>query len=207
MRRTLIILCSCLLFSFSPLDSLPFYPTGTSIEIDSFESDSFYSELAKEEEINRQLQNLTDFLNELGFRESSNRYDIYRGQYWGKYQIGKLVRKDLNVSISRAQFLRSPSVQEKVIVDLLKKNLGYLRANLDVYSGSQIGGIDINMSSLLAAAHLGGQYSVKLFLNSNGERVRRDGNGVPITDYMEQFAKYGDFDAEIFDYYISRLDF
>jgi hypothetical protein len=43
---------------------------------------------------------------------------------------------------------------------------------------------------MLAGAHLVGHAAVKRFLDSGGAIVERDGNGVPVTDYMRKFAGY-----------------
>ena len=59
---------------------------------------------------------------------------------------------------------------------------------IDLYDGETINGMYVSESGILAAAHLGGQGSVKRYFR-NG-KVFRDGNGTKITSYMKQFSGY-----------------
>ena len=56
------------------------------------------------------------------------------------------------------------------------------------FNGKTVHGVLVTESGLLAAAHLGGQGSVKKWFRSG--RVRKDGNGVRITTYMRKFGGY-----------------
>ena len=54
------------------------------------------------------------FLDAIGMRESSNRYDVVNGWgYMGKYQFGKRTLKSLGYNVSREEFLNSPYLQEQ----------------------------------------------------------------------------------------------
>ena len=130
-----------------------------------------------------------DFLDAIGFQESGNRYGIVnRYGYMGRYQFGKSTLKTLRIKVSRSEFLKDTLLQEEAMLKLLTHNKKRLQKYIDKYDGKMVHGILVTESGLLAAAHLGGQGSVKKWFR-NG-RVRKDGNGVKITSYMEKFSGY-----------------
>lgn len=129
------------------------------------------------------------FLKAIGFKESGNRYDIVnRFGYMGRYQFGKRTLRGLGFKISREEFLNSPEIQEEAMYKLLQTNKKYLQKYINEYEGQIVHGILVTESGLLAAAHLGGAGSVKKWFRTG--RVRKDGNGVKITTYMERFSGY-----------------
>lgn len=130
-----------------------------------------------------------DFLNAIGFKESGNRYDIVnRFGYMGKYQFGKRTLRGLGFKISKEEFLNSPEIQEEAMHKLLQTNKKYLKKYIDEYDGKIVHRVLVTESGLLAAAHLGGAGSVKKWFRTG--KVRKDGNGVKITTYMERFSGY-----------------
>src|SRR6056300_724 len=136
------------------------------------------------------IKNHDKFLEDLGFRESSGNYKaVNRFGYLGKYQFG---RKTLNAigfkDVSNREFLANPSIQEKAMLILLKKNKHTLRREIKKYVGKTINGIYITESGILAAAHLGGAGNVKKFFRKGYEF--KDGNGTKMTSYMVRFADY-----------------
>jgi len=131
----------------------------------------------------------SEFLKAIGFKESGNRYDIVnRFGYMGKYQFGKRTLRGLGFKMSREEFLNSPETQEKAMYALLKQNKKSLRKYIEKYDGKIVHGVLVTESGLLAAAHLGGAGSVKKWFRTG--KVRKDGNGVKITTYMERFSGY-----------------
>ena len=136
------------------------------------------------------VKNHSKFLDEIGFRESSNNYKaVNQFGYLGKYQFG---RKTLNAigfdSISNYEFLSNPGIQEEAMLTLLKKNKHTLRREIKKYVGQTINGIYITESGILAAAHLGGAGNVRKFFRKGYEF--KDGNGTKMTSYMVRFADY-----------------
>ena len=130
-----------------------------------------------------------DFLNAIGFKESGNKYNIVnRFGYMGRYQFGKRTLRGLGFKLSREEFLNSPEIQELAMYKLLQTNKKYLQKYIDEYDGEIVHGVLVTESGLLAAAHLGGAGSVKKWFRTG--KVRRDGNGVKITNYMEKFSGY-----------------
>ena len=132
---------------------------------------------------------LDNFLSAIGFRESGNRYDITNTfGYMGKYQFGRSTLKGLGYKVSKKEFLNNPDLQEEEMLSLLNHNKEKLQQYIDVYDGKTINGIYITESGILAAAHLGGQGSVRRYFR-NG-KVFKDGYGTKITSYMSQFSGY-----------------
>ena len=132
---------------------------------------------------------LDNFLSAIGFRESGNRYDITNTfGYMGKYQFGRSTLKGLGYKVSKKEFLNNPDLQEEAMLSLLNHNKEKLQQYIDVYDGKTVNGIYITESGILAAAHLGGQGSVRRYFR-NG-KVFKDGYGTKITSYMSEFSGY-----------------
>ena len=135
------------------------------------------------------VKNHAAFLDAIGHQESGNRYDIVnRFGYMGKYQFGKSTLKTLKIKVSKEAFLNNPDLQEYAMTSLLIHNKKRLQKYIDKYEGQVIHGILVTESGLLAAAHLGGQGSVKKWFRTG--KIRKDGNGVKITNYMQRFGGY-----------------
>ena len=129
------------------------------------------------------------FLDAIGHRESSNRYDVVNGWgYMGKYQFGKRTLKALGYNVSKKEFLNSPYLQEQAMLDLLNHNKQILQKYINYWDGKTINGTKITESGILAAAHLAGPGNVKRFLKEG--REFKDGNGTKLTSYLTQFSGY-----------------
>lgn len=129
------------------------------------------------------------FLNAIGHRESTNRYDVVnKWGYMGKYQFGKKTLKNLGYDISKEEFLNSPHIQEKAMLDLLEHNKNILQSYIDYWDGKIINGVKITESGILAAAHLAGPGNVKKYFQKG--KNFKDGNGTKLTSYLTQFSGY-----------------
>ena len=129
------------------------------------------------------------FLDALGHQESGNRYDVVnRFGYMGKYQFGKSTLKTLKIKVTKNVFLNNPDLQEEAMHKLLLYNKKRLQKYIDKFDGQVVNGILITESGLLAAAHLGGAGSVKKWFKTG--KIKKDGNGVKITTYMQHFSGY-----------------
>ena len=130
------------------------------------------------------------FKEALAFKESQGHYNkINSLGYLGKYQFGQQTLKTVGVKDSLG-FMNNPKLQEKAFIALLKRNKWELKDEIQKYSGKIIDGVRITESGILAAAHLGGVGSVKLFLKTNGKRKCKDDYGTSIKKYMEDFGGY-----------------
>ncbi len=129
------------------------------------------------------------FLDAIGHQESGNRYDVVnRFGYMGRFQFGKSTLRTIKVKVDKETFLNNPQIQDYAMLKLLCYNKTKLQKYIDNFEGQEINGILITESGLLAAAHLGGQGSVKKWFRTGKDR--KDGNGVRITSYMKRFSGY-----------------
>lgn len=129
------------------------------------------------------------FLDAIGMRESSNRYEVVnKWGYMGKYQFGRKTLKNLGYDITKKEFLNSPILQERAMLDLLNHNKKILQKYINYWDGKKINGTIITESGILAAAHLAGPGNVKRFLKEGKEF--KDGNGTKLTRYLTQFSGY-----------------
>lgn len=141
--------------------------------------------------------------------EASGRYKATNGTYDGGYQIGKQSKQTVGFSIlstkqGREIFLKDSLLQEEVMLRLLQSNINMMYYYIKNYSNKSIGNYWITSSGILAMAHLGGVDNTIKFLTSNGTKIFVDGNGVPITRYL-QFNKYNvPIDSVITPHYITK---
>jgi len=144
----------------------------------------------KEEKIKKYHEDeLNRFLNDIGHRESGNRYDITNTWgYMGRFQFGKSTLKGLGFKVSKTEFLNNPQLQDSAMMALLNHNKEKLQNYIDIYDGKTINGMYVSESGILAAAHLGGQGSVKRYFRKG--KVFSDAYGTKITSYMKQFSGY-----------------
>ena len=136
-----------------------------------------------------EVKGMEEFLFAIGHKESGNRYFIVnRYGYMGRYQFGQSTLKTLKIKVTKKAFLNSPDLQEYAMQQNLLYNKKKLQKFIDKFDGQIIHGILVTESGLLAAAHLGGAGSVRKWFR-NG-KIRKDGNGVKITTYMQRFSGY-----------------
>ena len=151
-------------------------PTGNVIEIEIIEPKT-------------EIKDQNKFLNDIGFRESGNRYDVVNQfGYMGKYQFGKSTLRTLKIKVTKDAFLNSPDLQEYAMIQNLNYNKNKLQKFIDQFEGQEINGILITESGILAAAHLAGAGSVRKFFR-NGKEFK-DGFGTSMTSYMTEFGGY-----------------
>ena len=194
MKRQIIFTLVVSLLSFGMIDSAVTQSDNNQLTIEQLEEEKKIQELElkrlEEERIKKYHEDeLNRFLNDIGFRESGNRYDITnKWGYMGKYQFGKSTLKGLGFKVSKNEFLNNPKLQEEAMMALLLHNKEKLQKYIDVFDGQTVNGMYISESGILAAAHLGGQGSVKRYFR-NG-KVFKDGFGTKITSYMDKFSGY-----------------
>jgi len=137
-----------------------------------------------------EIKNHTKFLDDIGFRESSNNYRaVNQFGYLGKYQFGRKTLNSLGFKdISNREFLENESIQEEAMYALLNHNKRVLRRQIQKYHGETIHGIYITESGILAAAHLAGAGNVRKFFRKGYEF--KDGNGTKMTSYLILFSGY-----------------
>lgn len=125
-----------------------------------------------------------------------NPYEARRdgSQYWGKYQMGTLARKEVGLSdVSWEQWKTNPDLQEaalKMWVDVLYR---YLEQDIKKYDGQFLNGWSITESGIIAMAHNVGADATRRFLKSGGKDVPTDGSGKDAT----RFLILGNYDLNI----------
>ena len=135
-------------------------------------------------------KDFNEYLNDIGFRESSNRYHVTnRLGYMGRYQFGMSTLKTIGIKTTREQFLSDPRIQEKAMLRNLKRNKRVLKTYIDQYNGTLFGdSVYITESGILAAAHIAGATGVKRFFDDGIDR--KDSFGTKFTDYLTEFSGY-----------------
>lgn len=129
------------------------------------------------------------FLHDIGEYESGNNYRIVnKFGYLGKYQFGKSTLKGLGIECTAQEFLTQPDLQEFAMDEYMRHNKRKLSEYIGKYQFTYRHGVFITESGILAAAHLGGSESVRLFF-TNGS-IFKDGSGIPVTTYMKMFSGY-----------------
>ena len=177
MRKQIIFTLVVSLLSFGMIDSAVTQSDNNQLTIEQLEEEKKIQELElkrlEEERIKKYHEDeLNRFLNDIGFRESGNRYDITnKWGYMGKYQFGKSTLKGLGFKVSKNEFLNNPKLQEEAMMALLLHNKEKLQKYIDVFDGQTVNGMYISESGILAAAHLGGQGSVKRYFR-NGKVLK-----------------------------------
>jgi len=188
MRKQIIFTAIVSLCSFGMIDSNQITDnlTDTEINVVDLLKEKEEEKLKIEQYHKLELEN---FLYAIGHRESTNRYDVVNPWgYMGRYQFGRRTLKGLGFKVTKKEFLSNPQLQEEAMMALLLHNKEKLQKYIDVFDGKTVNGMLITESGILAAAHLGGQGSVKRYFK-NG-KVFKDGNGTKITSYMEKFSGY-----------------
>lgn len=154
-----------------------------------------------------------EFYKNLAQRESGGLKDPYsavnKQGYIGKYQLGEAALKDAGYYekkngnyysndwsgkftgkdgvYSKDDFLKNKQAQENAIKEYMGRQWDYLAPVHDSV-GKVVGENVITPSGLIAAAHLVGQNEVIKYIKSDGEYVPKDGNGVPVTEYIHDMG-------------------
>ena len=143
-----------------------------------------------QEELPKLKKSYIGFREAVGFKESRGDYQVINQfGYMGKYQFGKGTLAMIGVHNTQ-KFLKSPALQEAAFYANASRNKWILRREINRYVGKTMSGIEITESGILAAAHLAGPGSVKLFLRSNGNQIFSDAFGTTIEYYLKKFKGY-----------------
>ena len=146
-----------------------------------------------------------DFLDALGFRESTDNYALVNSYgYMGRYQMGGEALQEAGFKdaegnwtelansygiYSKEDFLNCPEGQDYAIAAYHKVVCRYIRAyGLEQYIGTTYCGVKVTRSGLLAGCHLVGIGSMKKALASGEPSY--DGYGTPASEYLELFGGY-----------------
>jgi hypothetical protein len=91
---------------------------------------------------------------------------------------------------SSEDFLASPTVQDKAATAWVKLMWHYIEAeDLDRHAWTEVGGVKLTPSGMLAASHLLGTFALQEFIETDGKSDPRDPYGMPISSYMIRMAE------------------
>ena len=183
---TLVVILSVLsAFAYIPI-MLPVTTSVSTIEVEPIAIQEIVLAPAK---IEIPAKDHAAFLNDIGFRESSNNYTIVnKWGYMGKYQFGKETLRAIGISVSKEEFLSNPNLQEQAMYLLLKHNHKNLNKVITKYNNTTVHGVYVTESGILAAAHLAGAGNVRKWFRK-GEDFK-DGKGTKLTSYLKRFSGY-----------------
>jgi hypothetical protein len=147
-----------------------------------------------------------EFLNDLGFKESTDRYDeVNEFGFMGRYQMGYEALEEAGFYdngwtdlanqygvFSQHDFLKNPIAQDAAIKAFHSVifNVRLYNYGMHDYVGTTMNGVLITESGLLAASHLVGAGRLSRALNDNNLHYATDANGVSAADYMKLFGGY-----------------
>lgn len=135
-----------------------------------------------------------EFMYSVAQIESGGNFSIVGGannKYWGAFQFGPAALDAVGLKgIDKNVFLRDTTLQIWAMNQLMIKNYKRLSSRIEerkipLKGGVRIGRYMCTVSGLLAASHLVGVNGVIKFIDSNGSVIAKDGNGVPLTDYLQ----------------------
>lgn len=159
------------------------------------------------------MQTLNAFLVALKMMESGGDYQAVNTlNFLGAYQFGEAALTDLgyvrldndpldnNYSggwtgkhgvDSAKEFLSSKTVQDKAAEAWVKLMWHYIESeNIHRHAWTEVGGVELTPSGMLAATHLLGTYALKEFIRSGGRADLRDPYGMPMVTYINKMAGY-----------------
>ena len=136
-----------------------------------------------------------DFATSLKQSESSENYMVVNKEgYMGAYQFGDARLEDYKVAnneeFSNEQFLNSRELQDKVFNWHTSDIVKYIQDNgLDKVIGTKVNGVTITLNGLVAAAHLGGKFGMRRYVQSGFDKKfnKEDSNGTSLFDYIKRF--------------------
>ena len=136
------------------------------------------------------------FIDDLGKRESGNNWlSVNCIGCFGEWQFKESTIHYLGFKqVTLKKFKKNPEIfppalQRSALESLIKVNMALLK-DYERYIGKTINGVTVTKSGMIAAAHLGGAKSVRLFLTSGGRLDKKDTLGTAISNYMKKFSFY-----------------
>lgn len=182
-KHTILVVCSLFL-----MGNTTWVGAESSIGIKAEPEINIFEDIKNKIEF-EEVNEIDDFLNAIGHYESRNNYKAVNTLgYMGRYQFGRKTLRGLGYDISKSEFLNSPTLQEKAMMDLLEHNQKILRKYIDYWDGRTISGDTITESGILAAAHLAGPGNVKRYF-MHGHNFS-DAYGTKLTKYLHTFSGY-----------------
>ena len=159
------------------------------------------------------MKTLEAFLTALSMMESDGNYQVVNSlNFLGAYQFGEAALTDLGfvnydgdaydnnysggwtgkygVNSAKA-FLANENAQDRAAAEWMKLMWSYIKLHkIDGYAWSEVGGVVLTPSGMLAATHLLGPESLARYIKSDGTADLRDPYGTPIKNYIVKLGNY-----------------
>jgi hypothetical protein len=135
---------------------------------------------------------LQKFLKKMGHYEGLGSYQTVNSHgYLGLYQFSPRTLRVMGFHVTKDEFLNNPSLQDSVMIALMREHARELRPVIQEFAGTYYQGVLVTKSGILAGAHLVGSGGVLSFFYPDRYSYRTaDGNGTSIILYLKQFADY-----------------
>lgn len=101
-------------------------------------------------------------------------------------------KEETGRDFTRDQFKKNAGLQEAFQNWYEQKTLDYIANNgLDEYIGKMVKGVPVTLSGMMAVAHLGGNYGLKRFLETDGgydpsDNKKKPEQGTRLSDYLQK---------------------
>lgn len=139
------------------------------------------------------LRTFDQLMNDVGFKESSNRWDkVNEFGMMGHFQFQQSTLDAIGIKVSKQDFLENRDLQRGAFIQLLKENQRTFRKYINMYNFKQLPGVKgtITESGILMSFHLKPN-DAKVYFDSKGKNAGNgDGNGTKVTEYIEKFSGY-----------------
>ena len=137
----------------------------------------------------------SEYRRTLALQESGDKLDAFNedenamGLYQAIPSTLEDFKKQKDLSFSNDAFLNSKPLQESFQDWFEGKTLKYIKQHdLDKFVGKVVGGVPVTKSAMLAMAHLGGDFGMRQFLETNGAYNPGDANKTRLRDYGIQMS-------------------
>ena len=112
----------------------------------------------------------------------------------GAYQFGKArlddYKKETGEEFDNKTFVKDKKLQDKVFEWHTNDITNYImKHKLDKHIGTKLNGVTITLNGLIAAAHLGGNYGMRQYVESGFDESEneKDSLGTSLFDYIKKF--------------------
>lgn len=143
----------------------------------------------------QQKQEFIRWADSLGYVETRNNWQkVNVIGCFGEWQFKESTLRGLGYTITLQKFKKDPNTFPRELqLEALIKYTEYNSSLVDKYSSlinTEVGGILITKSGILAAAHLAGKKGVERFLDSGGKINKRDLFKTSVATYLKRFQEY-----------------
>ena len=167
--------------------------------------DAYYDKQLLEEQVEYKLKENKKFKESLGLRESSMRPNVINQiGAMGIWQFMPYTLSDLGLGhITPNKFRQNPDIfpielQEYVLDLKIERDLKLLshqwwrgersKNYIDMYVGSNIYGVEVTLSGIIAACHIAGAGGVIRFFDTAGMYNPQDANKTSLLSYLREFS-------------------